>query len=96
MTGGRELDVTSVTNLLFNDQHFLNRKYTTTTTHACMLSQRQNLLLIHNSINLSFYSVLGDLLSKRPPTKKVEQFFSTQVRQKINGMVLDSKIQGKI
>lgn len=61
MTGGRELDVTSVTNLLFNDQHFLN--------------------------------LLGDLLSKRPPTKKVEQFFSTQVRQKINGMVLDSKIQ---
>ena len=40
MTGGREVDVNSITNLLFSDTHFLN--------------------------------MLGDLLSKRPATKKVE------------------------
>ena len=40
MTGGREVDVNSITNLLFSDKHFLN--------------------------------MLGDLLSKRPATKKVE------------------------
>lgn len=32
MTGGREIDLNSVTNLLFSDQHFLNRKYTTTSS----------------------------------------------------------------
>ena len=60
MTGGREVDVNSITNLLFSDKHFLN--------------------------------MLGDLLSKRPATKKVEQFFSTQVQQKIDSMILDAKI----
>ena len=63
MTGGRELDVNSVTNLLFSDGHFV--------------------------------SMLGNLLQNRPPTKKVEQFFSNQVSGKIDNMVLDSKIQGK-
>ena len=63
MTGGREIDVASVTNLLFSDQHFLN--------------------------------LLGDLLSKRPATKKVEAFFAVQVQLKIESMILDSKIQGK-
>ena len=47
MTGGREIDLNSVTNLLFSDQHFSN--------------------------------MLGDLLVKRPATKKVEAFFSSQV-----------------
>lgn len=63
MTGGREIDLNSVTNLLFSDQHFLN--------------------------------LLGDLLAKRPPTKKVEQFFSTQVQLKIANMILDAKIQNQ-
>lgn len=45
MTGGREIDLNSVTNLLFSDQHFSN--------------------------------MLGDLLVKRPATKKVEAFFSS-------------------
>ena len=63
MTGGREVDVNSITNLLFSDQHFLN--------------------------------LLGELLSKRPATKKVEAFFATQVQAKIDSMILDAKIQGK-
>ena len=47
MTGGREVDLTAIYDMLFSDQHFLN--------------------------------LLGDLLTKRPATKKVEAFFSTQV-----------------
>jgi len=60
MTGGREIDVASITNLLFSDKHFLN--------------------------------LLGDLLSKRPATKKVESFFSASEQLKIENMILDAKI----
>jgi len=61
MTGGRELDLNAINNLLFSDTHFLN--------------------------------LLGDLLAKRPATKKVESFFATQVQLKVESMILDSKIQ---
>ena len=37
--------------------------------------------------------VLGDLLTKRPATKKVEQFMASQVQSKVDSMILDSKIQ---
>ena len=40
--------------------------------------------------------MLGDLLAKRPATKKVESFFATQVQLKVESMILDSKIQGKL
>lgn len=37
--------------------------------------------------------MLGDLLTKRPATKKVEAFFAVQVQQKVESITLDAKIQ---
>ena len=32
-------------------------------------------------------------MTKRPATKKVEQFMASQVQSKVDSMILDSKIQ---
>ena len=37
--------------------------------------------------------VLGDLLTKKPATKKVEQFMSSQISAKLDSLRLDAKIQ---
>lgn len=36
--------------------------------------------------------MLGDLLTKRPGAKRVDQFMSKQLQQKVDGMTLDAKI----
>ena len=37
--------------------------------------------------------VLGDLLTKKPATKKFEQFMSSQISAKLDSLRLDAKIQ---
>ena len=37
--------------------------------------------------------MLGDLLNKRPATKKVEQFMTAQITAKLDSLRLDAKIQ---
>jgi hypothetical protein len=39
------------------------------------------------------FAVLGDLLAKKPATKKVEQFMIAQITQKLESMRLDARIQ---
>ncbi|MFN9901850.1 MAG: hypothetical protein ACK55Z_24320 [bacterium] len=45
-----------------------------------------------NPPRFTFLLVLGDLLNKRPATKKVEQFMAGQISLKIDSLRLDAKI----
>ena len=53
------------------------------------------LLIAHYSFLVCVCTVLGDMLSKRPATKKVESFMASQVKAKVDSMILDSQIQSK-
>jgi hypothetical protein len=57
-----------------------------------ILFQDQHFNNSKNPSRLTFLLVLGDLLNKRPATKKVEQFMAGQISLKIDSLRLDAKI----